>query len=396
MKILILNHNVTGVGTFLRCYDLGRYLARQGHGVTLLTTSLSARLRAVTRREGGVEVVEFPDLFSGRWRTGICPWNTLRRILYLAGKTFDVIHAFDTRPVVIFPALFVKYLTKAPLVIDWADWWGRGGTIWERSGPSYRATLGRVETFFEEYFRKFADCSTVISTALERRLVSLGLEPSKILVLPQGTEPPPGPPLDRAECRRALGLEEDEPLVGHLGALFENDAKLLFEAMKKVRTERPDARLILIGRHRLRLQKFPGLKDFTLETGEIAPAVVWQYLGACDLLLLPMVKSIANDGRWPSKFNLYLASGRPVVSTPISDIKTLFEREKIGLLAADNPDDFSRAILGLLEDEARQHELGTKGKAYGEKALNWPTLVGRLLALYDLSLAGRAATKHKH
>jgi glycosyltransferase involved in cell wall biosynthesis len=391
MNILFLNHNVVGRGTYLRCYDLGRYLAKEGHAVTLLTTSLSSRLRTSTSREDGVEVVRFPDLFSGPWRTGVCPWNTLRRMFYLAGKRFDLIHAFDTRPVVIFPALFYKLKAGVPLVIDWADWWGRGGTIQERSGPVYRATLGRVETFFEEYFRRFADGSTVISTALKRRLARLGVATSTILVLPQGTEGPPGPLPDRARSRRMLGLAEEGPFVGHLGALFENDARLLFASVLKAREERPELRLVLIGRHRLRLSKFPGVKDFTLETGEITPAEVWQYLGACDLLLLPMVKSVANDGRWPSKFNLYLASGRPVVSTPISEIKAIFEQEKVGLLAADRPDDFSRAILELLKDEARQNELGKKGQSYAESVLNWPALVRRLLALYDQTLARRGA-----
>jgi len=392
LKILLLNHNVIGRGTYLRCYDLGRYLAKEGHQVTLLTTSLSSRLRTSTHRDEGVEVVEFPDLFSGPWRTGICPWNTLRRILYLPGKRFDLVHAFDTRPVVIFPALFYKLAAGVPLVIDWADWWGRGGTIQERSGPVYSATLGRVETFFEEYFRRFADASTVISTALKRRLAGLGTAPSTILVLPQGTESPPGPLPERAVLRRTLGLPAQGPFVGHLGALFENDARLLFASVLRAREERPDLRLVLIGRHRLRLSRFPGVMDFTLETGEITPEEVWQYLGACDLLLLPMVKSIANDGRWPSKFNLYLASGRPVVSTPISDIKTIFEREGIGLLAADRPDDFSRAILELLRDEIRQKELGKKGQDYAESVLNWPALVRGLLAHYDQALARRGKT----
>jgi glycosyltransferase involved in cell wall biosynthesis len=247
-----------------------------------------------------------------------------------------------------------------------------------------------VETFFEEYFRRFADASTVISTALKRRLIGLGVAPSTILVLPQGTESPPGPLPERAVLRRTLALPAEGPFVGHLGALFENDARLLFASVLKAREERPDLRLVLIGRHRLRLSRFPGVRDFTLETGEITPAQVWQYLGACDLLLLPMVKSIANDGRWPSKFNLYLASGRPVVSTPISDIKTIFERAGIGLLAADRPDDFSRAILDLLGDEARQEELGKKGKDYGEGVLSWPVLVRGLLALYE-----QASTKRK-
>jgi len=394
MNILILNHNIIGVGTYLRCYDIGRYLAKQGHNITILTTSRSTKLRLLCFQENGIEIVEFPDLFSHQWRTGICPWNTFRRILYLRDKKFDIIHAFDTRPVVIFPALFYKFKAKVPLVIDWADWWGRGGTIQERSGKFYSVSFGKVETFFEEYFRRFADCSTVISTALKNRLAHLGSEKSKILVLPQGTERHQAQPLDKTHCRQVLHLKPDVPIVGHLGTLFENDAKLLFDAMKIVGKERPDARLILIGRHKLRLNEFAGIEDFTLETGEIAPSRIWHYLGACDLLLLPMKKNVANDGRWPSKFNLYLASGKPVISTPISDIKTIFEKEKIGILAEDNPDDFSRAILRVLKDQPLQNELGEKGKTYGENVLNWETLVCQLLALYDESVADSGSAEN--
>ena len=389
MNILILNHNIVGVGTYLRCYDIGRHLARQGHNITILTTSRSRILKLSCSQEKGIDIVEFPDLFSRQWRTGICPWNTFRRIFYLRNKKFDIVHAFDTRPAVIFPALFYKFKAKVPLVIDWADWWGRGGTIKERSGKFYSITLGQAETFFEEYFRRFADCSTVISSALKNRLIRLGFEKSKILVLPQGTERFQTQPLDKTYCRQVLHLKPEMPIVGHLGTLFESDAKLLFEAMKIVRKERPDARLILIGRHKLRLHEFPGIEDFTLETGEIPPSRVWDFLAACDLLLLPMKKNIANDGRWPSKFNLYLASGKPVISTPISDIKTIFEKEKIGILADDNPDDFARAILRLLKDQPLQNELGEKGKTYGENVLNWETLIGRLLGLYHKALADR-------
>ncbi|MGH7447633.1 MAG: hypothetical protein ACRELT_08735, partial [Longimicrobiales bacterium] len=61
-------------------------------------------------------------------------WNTMWRTCMLAREQFDLIHAFDSRPVVILPALAVRGTAGAPLVLDWADWWGRGGVIGERSG----------------------------------------------------------------------------------------------------------------------------------------------------------------------------------------------------------------------------------------------------------------------
>jgi len=300
----------------------------------------------------------------------------------MLGKDFDIIHAFDTRPAVIFPALFYKYKYKVPLIIDWADWWGRGGTIKERSGRLFAFTIGRIETFFEEYFRKFADFATTICSALKNRLIQSGYSESNITMLPQGTKFNNVRQFDKNYCRRVLNIESNTPIIGHLGILFKNDAKLLFDSIKNVKKKIKDIKLILIGRHKLKLSGFKDINNFVFETGEIKEKKIPIYLSACDILVLPMENNIANNGRWPSKINDYLASGRPIISTPISDIKMIFKTEKIGILAEDNPEEFSDAILKLLRDKNLQTYLGKKGKEYAEKKLNWEILVIDLNKFY--------------
>ncbi|HSH46380.1 MAG TPA: glycosyltransferase, partial [Longimicrobiales bacterium] len=153
MRLLFLNHNVAFQGTFFRAHQLARELTGRGHEVTLVTTSRRARLRGRWREVHGVSVYEAPDLLFGPGRTGWDAWNAVRRVLALRRRRFDVVHAFDGRPVVIGPALEVRRRTGARLVMDWADWWGRGGRIEERSGAVVRTLVGPVETWFEEAFR---------------------------------------------------------------------------------------------------------------------------------------------------------------------------------------------------------------------------------------------------
>jgi glycosyltransferase involved in cell wall biosynthesis len=141
----------------------------------------------------------------------------------------------------------------------------------------------------------------------------------------------------------------------------------------------------------LELNRFNGLDNLVLETGEIKEKEIPIYLSACDLLVLPMENNTANNGRWPSKINDYLASGKPIVSTPISDIKTMFEREKIGILAQDNPEDFSNAILKLLKDKDLQIQLGERGEKYARKKLNWELLVNDLNKFYKKVLENKNA-----
>lgn len=383
MRLLFLNHNTIGVGTYLRAFHLARHLAALGHEVTLLATSKKARLRVTTREENGVRVVVFPDLLAGRLRNGLCPWNTLRRIVFLRNEKFDLVHAFDTRPVVIFPALYYKHKHKVPLVMDWADWWGRGGTIQERSGRLYSLIFGRGETFFEEYFRRFADGATTISLVLRKRLAEMGYPPEKIFLLRNGTDLPSAAAPDRESCRRALGLAADRPLIGHLGTLFEKDARLLFDSMRLLRKKREDLRLVLIGRHRLKLQRYNGQRRFLIETGEIGRETLPLWLSACDLLVLPLKRSIANQGRWPSKINDYFASGRPVVSTPVGDIGTIFERERIGLLAEDRPEEFAHALDDLFQDPERQSCLGQRALAFVRDHLDWRLIARGVEKFYN-------------
>src|SRR5690606_22638841 len=142
----------------------------------------------------GVRVVEMPDLWWGPARTGWAPYNTLRRIRHVRSSTFDLVHAFASRPAAVLPALRVAADTDAPLVMDWADWWGRGGRIQERSGWLVRTLFGPVETWFEESFRKRATAATVICTALEERLRAMGFPGERILRLPNGCARPAGVP----------------------------------------------------------------------------------------------------------------------------------------------------------------------------------------------------------
>jgi glycosyltransferase involved in cell wall biosynthesis len=387
LKISFINHNVIGSGTYLRAYALARHLAYLGHDITLLTTSKKKRVNASFSEESGVKIVQFPDLFAKKLRNGICPWNILHRILYLKNNKFDLIHAFDTRPVVILPALYSKSRHQIPLVIDWADWWGRGGTIQQRSGRLYAASLGWIENFFEEYFRRFADASTTISTALFARLTRLGYPASRIMLLRQGTDFSPSIPFDVERCRKELRLDLQRVYIGHLGTLFYKDADLLFEAMKIVAVRAKDAKLLLIGRHKLPPNILRRAGQCLMETGEISRDRMLIYLGACNILVLPLQINVANNGRWPSKVNDYFASGRPVVSTPIGDIRVIFEKERIGLLANDQPEDFADVLSRLIEDRPLQSRLAKRAWDYAQLNLNWERIAREMGLFYGRVIA---------
>lgn len=382
MRILMLNHNVAwSGGTFFRAYHFARQMAKSGHQLTLLTISPTRRFGFGEQMSDGVRVVETPDLFWGRGRTGWDPWDTLSRLLFVRRRSWDLVHAFDSRPAVILPALLLRR-RGIPLVMDWADWWGRGGTIYERPNQLLWRMLAPIETFFEEAFRRYADGTTVISEALYQRALSLQVTESTMIRIPQGSDVGQIRPLDRSEARQALGLPLDAPLLGHLGVLQPKDAALLLNAFKIIRKCHGHCKLIMIGNHRAHIAQYEMGRNSVIETSYVDYENLVRYLAACDVLMLPLCNTTSNQARWPSRINDYLAVGRPIITCPVGDVSVLFREHDIGLLANDNPQDFARATLSLLEDQALREEMGSNARRTAEGQLSWERLAAQLEEFY--------------
>ena len=391
MRLLYLNHNVAWSGTFFRAYHLGKEMAARGHEVTVVTTRPTGRLGFDRKVQHGVELLFAPDLTVGPARNGWDPWNTIQRMIHLRRKHVDVIHAFDSRPVVIGPALTVRARSGAALIMDWADWWGRGGWIQERSGWAVRMGFGPIETWFEEAFRTRATATTVISSALEARAVGLGVPRDRILRLPHGCDTAGLRPLDRGVSRRALGLDES-PLLVHLGVMTESDGALLFDTMRIVRRRLPGARLVMIGKSRVTPPADLVSAGVVRTTGYIAYDVLQHWLGAADLCVIPMRDTIGNRGRWPSKINDYFAAGRPTLMPLVGDAARLVRDADAGWTCEPLPEAMADAACAALADRDGLDRAGREARALAEGPLSWSELGDRLANFYGAIVPGLRAS----
>jgi glycosyltransferase involved in cell wall biosynthesis len=382
MRILMLNHNAARQGTFLRCFHLARHLVEWGHRVTLVTTSPTSKWRISGRMESGVEIVETPSLLRGGPRSGFDPWTVWRRCGYLRGRTFEVVHAFDSRPTVIHPALQShRENPNALFVMDWADWWGRGGMIRERSGEFFDRTLGRVETYYEEAFRLRAHAATVASHALADRLSRMGFPQEAVHRLPAGCDHRRLRAIVPEEARAALPTVPAGPLIGYLGVLHPPDAELLWRTFEKVR-ERLPATLLLIGNPRLPARHSLRRSPHVRITGSLPYTEVNRPLCACDALVLPLLDSVSNRGRWPSKLNDYLCVSRPIVATAVGEVERLLRPHQAGILVRDTAEDLAHGLVEVLSDRTRAAAVAANARAVAEAVLPWERVTRELLDFY--------------
>lgn len=386
MKILLISHYE--LHGSLRSYNFGKVLANMGHDVTHVSISHHSRLTFKTGVHNGMKIIETPDFLWGRARSGWDPWDVIRRLSYFSawpdGK-IDIIHGFECRPVTIFPILALKRKQRDVVFIsDWEDWWGRGGLINEQRPFWYKPIFGPIETYFEEAFRKKADGVTVIATALAERAHKLGVPRKRLCWILQGVDPDFIKPSPKKKIREELGISQDTKLA-LFSAIVLIDLDLVISAFVKVCKAVPQAKLMLLGKKSSFTQKIAkrhGIEDKIMDLGMIPFGDYPKYLSCADVFLLPFKNKIANIGRWPTKLGEYLSIGRPIVSNPVGDIKDLFDRENVGLLSKEDPDDFADKMIHLFNHPGLCEEFGNNGRRVAEQQLAWPVLTKQLEEFY--------------
>lgn len=381
MRILFIVFNATGRGTFWRAFHLARELAARGHRVDLLASAPRADTPAREVQTEGVVLTEIPDLFAAMTGTGWDPVGTARRCHWARDKKYDLVHAFETRPGVILPALAARR-QGARLATDWADWLGAGGSVEERPGRVLRTLLRPLETRFETRYRKAAWGTTVITTLLRERALRLGVSEGRILLLRNGSDARVKVP-SRSSIRRQLGLPEDIPVVGFVGGTYPADAAFMAASFDQLSQECPQARLLLVGYFNRPIEHWVQNPQRILRTQPLKMAEVFAHLAACDLGWLPLRDCGANRARLPLKLNDYMTAGLPIVSTAVGDLGPLIQGHSMGVVTPDDPGAFAAATASLLRDAEARRTFGAAARRAAETDLSWEKLAASLEEFYN-------------
>lgn len=389
MNILYVVFNIRGEGTYLRAFELARAISGFGHSLTILASSNDVRTKTKYSIRNGIQVIEASNLFKGSIRAGWDIGNVLTRINAIKPFDYDLVHGFESRPSVIYPALSIKK-KGVPLFLDWADWFGSGGSIEERPSRIFRNVFRPLETYYERQFRSTPLGTSVICKTLKNRAINMGVLEEDICLLPNGFNVLDWQPISINEARSKLSLAHGKLLIGYLGSLFPNDANLLSQTLSLLKDYSQNFQVLHVGKSNYQIDQNQGSAELILETGAVDFQGMQTYLSACDVLLLPFKNSPANSGRFPLKFSNYLACGRPIVATNVGDIPYYINKHKLGIVTEDNPVSIVRAIIQLQNDPDMR-------LTYGQSALelsngpkeSWSSRAKLLMDFYIEKIEGK-------
>jgi glycosyltransferase involved in cell wall biosynthesis len=234
-----------------------------------------------------------------------------------------------------------------------------------------------ARTLEREILRR-ADRIAAVSRELQRWLVDLGVEESRISVVPNAVDPErfAVAPEARAVVRRRLGAN-GTPIVAFVGTLRPwHDPAILVRALGLLRARGDEARLLIVGDgpERRRVEQLASeerVSSLLTFTGSVPHDEVPEYLAAADVA----VASYHPDtGRYfsPLKLFEYQAAGLPVVAAELGEIPHCVRGGETGFLyPPGDAEALADALATLIEDRERGAELGRRGREHVVRHHTW-------------------------
>jgi glycosyltransferase involved in cell wall biosynthesis len=231
---------------------------------------------------------------------------------------------------------------------------------------TYRATgLGDLAARAESWALERADAVLAVSTPLRDYAISLGAEPDRVHVLPNGVDPElfkPGEP--DLEVRKRWGLDDD-PVLGFVGGLRPwHGVEVLPALLDRLVSRYPGLRLVIVGDGPLRGELEHELRERRLArsavlTGSLPHEEVAALIHQFDVALAPYSRPDHDFYFSPLKLFEYMACGVPVVAAALGQIEEVVRDGETGLLYPPGQQDaLLAACERLLSDPDLRQRLG--------------------------------------
>src|SRR5437899_10120693 len=231
---------------------------------------------------------------------------------------------------------------------------------------TYRGTgLGELAEQAERWALSQADAVLTVSAPLRDQVVSLGVEPGRVYVIPNGVDPAlfqPGPPDPRVRARWGLG---NGPVLGFVGGLRRwHGVEALPTLLERLVQRYRGLRLVIVGDGPLRGElehtlKERGLTRSVVFTGWLPHEEVAELIRQFDVALAPYSKPEHAFYFSPLKLFEYMSCGVPVVAAALGQIAEIVRDVETGLFYPTGElDGLTAACDRLLADPALRQHLG--------------------------------------
>jgi glycosyltransferase involved in cell wall biosynthesis len=377
-------------------------LCDQGADVTVLTgkpnypdgeifSGYSAMGVQVEQREG-VQIIRLPLRPRGKSSAKGLILNYLSFIVSgyllgpwaLRGRKFDVVFVYAPSPLLqALPAIFVSWLKRAPLVLWVQDIWPES---LQATGFIKNPRVLKLIEYVVRYIYRFSDSILIQSEGFRDSVQRLSSNREKIKFFPNSAaESTNTGELDSLDLSR-VSRHFSVVFAGNIG--IAQSCTTIVEAARILQSY-DDIRFFVVGSGSMENTIANMIHDEQLANiellGRVSPEEVASIYAASSVLLLTLRDDPILAVTVPSKFQSYLAAGRPIVASCNGQTAQVLANANAGLsCAAEDPLQLAETVLELYgSDRKRLKEMGENGRKFFLSHFYLPARVTQLIEHFN-------------
>jgi glycosyltransferase involved in cell wall biosynthesis len=371
----------------VRALPLARALVARGHAVRMILPPWDYPQDVGCKmQDAGVEI-ENIALPAGV--PGLFHLDTTRRLVQRAlDFQPDVIHCFKPKAYAGLAAWWLWQLkrmgrVKARLIVDTDDWEGTGG--WNDLN-SYSWAQKRTFAWQEQWGLTHNDGVTVASKALQALVLSLGVNPDRVMYVPNGCREMP------TALRPATNSQQSATILLYT-RFFEFKIERIIEVLRRVVEQIPTAKLVVVGKgfnseedQLLARAAAIGLRGSIEYAGWVDATVLPEYFAQASVAIYPFDDTLINRTKCSVKLIDLLSAGVPVVADAIGQNAEYIRHNETGLLVSSGDvEAMAQAVIDLWRDRARADRLGHAAAQDMIERFSWDRLVINVEQIYEVT-----------
>lgn len=235
---------------------------------------------------------------------------------------------------------------------------------------------------YEAQMVKQVDCVITVVEEMKTRIIALGVEPAKVVVVSNTFN-------SSKFTAPARQPTQDEFILFYGGGItIDRGLQFVIPALKELEKAIPNIRLWIVGSgsylpdlqaqaKRAKVEnliQFFGYKPF---------AKLLDLLSQANIALIPHIKSPQTESGLPHKLFQYMITGIPIIASNCKPFVRVLEDNQAGVIYTyDDGQEFATKVIELYHDEEKQAELAAKAKIVLQEKYLWEYDAARLVGIY--------------
>ncbi|PRX55301.1 glycosyltransferase family 4 protein [Flagellimonas meridianipacifica] len=384
-----------------RSYWISQELIKNGHQVTMLTTSTKIDTKVKRMNVDGIDVIYVKVPYSqsmsilNRLKSFVSFMLKSARIA-LKEKNIDLVLATSTPLTIGFPALVVKKLKKVPFLFEVRDLWPEVPI--QMGGLNNKLAI-KLALWFEKTIYKNAIHIVALSPGMKEGVIKVGTPENKVSMIPNMSK------IDvfwsrekNEELTKKLGLKLDSFKTVYFGAMgIANGMDYIIEGIKHLK-EHEDIEFVFMGGgateavlkekcKTLGINNARFLGGFNLEQ-------LSEIVNLCDVALVTFADLPILATNSPNKLFDSLSAGKPIIVNSPGWTKEMVEENECGVFVdPKKPEELANQILHLKANPKLTEKMGLNSRKLAETKYDKSILCSEFVDVID-SISNQISTKN--